>query len=207
MFSTFLTGTLIAISFSAPPGPVAMETIRRGMRGGFRSALHVQLGSIVGDCLWFMIALIGLGTLTQINWIKVALAVCGIGVLLYLGAIGIHDALKANTFDRTDLSNSTGSAFRSGMAISIANPMAVGYWLSVGGALAAAGIANTTPLQTGAFVSGFIGGTFAWAFIMALIVRWGQRILKPNIFRSINFACGAALLIFGLSLASQLLSS
>ena len=33
MFATVLTGAMIAISFSAPPGPVAMETIRRGLRG------------------------------------------------------------------------------------------------------------------------------------------------------------------------------
>ena len=58
MLATIMTGAAIAISFSAPPGPVAMETIRRGLRGGFGPALNVQLGSIIGDFLWFMIALI-----------------------------------------------------------------------------------------------------------------------------------------------------
>ncbi len=60
MLATILTGAMIAISFSAPPGPVAMETVRRGLRGGFLPALNVQLGSMIGDFMWFMIALIGL---------------------------------------------------------------------------------------------------------------------------------------------------
>ncbi len=32
MLSTAIAGAIIAISFSAPPGPVTMETIRRGLR-------------------------------------------------------------------------------------------------------------------------------------------------------------------------------
>ena len=74
MLTTVLTGAMIAISFSAPPGPVAMETIRRGLRGGFSPALNVQLGSIIGDFMWFMLALIGVGQLAQIAVIRGALA-------------------------------------------------------------------------------------------------------------------------------------
>ena len=52
MLTTVLTGAFIAISFSAPPGPVAMETIRRGVRGGFSPALpqliHAYLRGLSG---------------------------------------------------------------------------------------------------------------------------------------------------------------
>ncbi len=51
MITTLLAGAAVAISFSAPPGPVTLETVRRGLRGGFGPALNVQLGSIIGDNL------------------------------------------------------------------------------------------------------------------------------------------------------------
>jgi chemosensory pili system protein ChpE len=205
MFSTIFAGAAIAISFSAPPGPVAMETIRRGLRGGFGPALNVQLGSIIGDFMWFLIALIGLGPLAQISWVRAPLAIAGVLVLLYLGGSGIRDAVKAKIINTADGPNSAKGAFRTGMAISIANPMAIGYWLSVGGALVAAGVSGTTPAQTLAFVGGFVSGTFAWAFIMAGVIRWSKRLINPTLFRAINFACGLALVVFGFSLATQML--
>ena len=204
MLGTILTGAAIAISFSAPPGPVTMETIRRGLRGGFNPALNVQLGSVIGDFMWFLMAFMGLGPPAQIPAARIVLAIAGVVVLLYLGASGIHDAFKTSALN-LEAEPSKKGAFRSGMAISIANPMAVGYWLSVGGALVATGVAGTTPLQTASFVGGFVGGTIAWAFLMAFAIRWSQRIMRPLVFRAVNFACGAALMIFGFTLASQML--
>ncbi len=139
---------MIAISFSAPPGPVTMETIRRGLRGGFSPALNVQLGSIIGDFMWFMIALIGLGQLAQIAVIRGALAIIGVGLLLYLGYCGMRDAFKAAQLDQGGAIDTKKGAFRSGMAISIANPMAIGYWLSIGGTLVATGMAGQSGGQT-----------------------------------------------------------
>jgi threonine/homoserine/homoserine lactone efflux protein len=196
---------MIAISFSAPPGPVTMETIRRGLRGGFSPALNVQLGSIIGDFMWFMIALIGLGQLAQIAIIRGALALMGVGLLLYLGFCGMRDAFQAAQLDQGGAIDTKRGAFRSGMAISIANPMAVGYWLSIGGTLVATGVAGQSSGQTVTFVFGFVAGTFLWAFIMALAVRFGRQILSPNLFRAINFGCGAALMVFGITLAGQML--
>lgn len=203
--TTLLSGALIAISFSAPPGPVTMETIRRGLRGGFGPALRVQLGSIIGDVMWCSLALLGLAPLVQIAWVRAVLSVAGVGVLIYLGALGIRDAFKAPVARPAESSASRGGAFRSGMAISVANPMAVGYWLSVGGALVAAGVVGTTSAQTASFITGFVGGTFAWAFVMAVAVRWSKQIMTPAIFRAITFTCGAVLIFFGLTLASQML--
>ena len=69
----------------------------------------------------------------------------------------------------------------------------------------AAGVAGATPIQTVSFASGFIGGTVAWAFGMAFAIRWSKRIMSPAIFRVVNLACGGALVVFGFTLASQML--
>ncbi len=207
MLSTVITGALIAISFSAPPGPVAMETVRRGLRGGFTPALRVQLGSIIGDLMWCAIAMLGLAPLAQVPWLRLALGIAGVGLLIYLGAMGIRDSFKASTFETHETGETKGGAFRSGMAISMANPMAVGYWLSVGGALVATGVVGSTPAQTASFIAGFLGGTFLWALLMAFAVRWSKQLMTPALFRVVNFSCGAALLVFGITLASQMVSN
>ena len=207
MLITAIAGAIMAISFSAPPGPVAVETIRRGLRGGFAPALHVQLGSIVGDLAWCALALLGLAPLVQVAWVRGALSLAGVAVLVYLGLAGLRDALnkRAAAPDTTGPAPRAGSAFRSGLAISIANPMAVAYWLSVGGALVAAGVAGSSAAQSAWFMAGFLAGTVAWAFIMALAVRWGKALMTPRVFRWVTGACSAALLAFGLSLAAGII--
>jgi len=204
MLTTILAGAVIAISFSAPPGPVTMETIRRGVRGGFRPALRVQLGSIIGDLMWCLAALIGLAPLVQVDVIRLTLGVVGVLLLVYLGAMGIRDALKPTVLTVSEGGETKQGSFRAGMAISMANPLAVGYWLSVGGALVASGAVGGDPGGTVAFIVGFILGTLLWAFVMSFAVRWGRQILNPVAFRAVTFACGATLLVFGFTLASQM---
>jgi len=184
-----------------------METVRRGLGGGFRPALFVQLGSVIGDLTWCGVALLGLAPLVQVGWVRTALSVAGVALLLYLGFTGLRDAFIAQPAGPAlgAPNGSHGGAFRSGLAISMANPMAIGYWLSVGGALIAAGVAGTTPLQTGTFVGGYLAGTLAWCLIFALAVRWGKRLLSPAMFRWLTAACSGALLFFGLALAARLL--
>ena len=208
MFVTALAGALMALSLSAPPGPVTMETIRRGLRGGFSPALRVQLGSIIGDVMWCGLALLGLAPLAQIGWVRTLLAAAGVGLLFHLGVTGVRDAmtmpLVAESPAPAGDTREHRGAFRSGLAVSMANPMAVGYWLSVGGALVTAGVAGATTAQTASFLAGFIGGTLAWAVFMAWAVRWSRLILTPAIFRLVTLVCGAALLLFGLTLAVRM---
>jgi chemosensory pili system protein ChpE len=204
MLTTLLSGAAIALAFSAPPGPVALETIRRGLRSGFGPALRVQLGSIIGDLTWCLAALAGLAPLVQVAWIRMALGVIGVGVLIYLGGLGIRDAVKPPAPSTAAALEHKG-AFRSGLWISMANPMAVGYWLGVGGTLVAAGVVGESLPQTTAFVAGFVTAVFLWAFVMALAVRFGRQWMTPALFRLVTFACGLTLIVFGLSLASELL--
>lgn len=207
MLATALAGAVIAISFSAPPGPVAMETIRRGIRGGFGPALRVQLGSVIGDAMWCLIAILGLAPWVHVAWVRGALAVAGVGLLIYLGVCGIRDAFKQSSAHAVEASTSANGAFRSGMAISMANPMAVGYWLSVSASLVATGVVGASTSQTLLFIVGFLIGTLAWALIVAFAVRWSKRIMTPAIFRLVTFACGTTLLALGIVLASQMVAA
>jgi hypothetical protein len=53
-------GIVIGVAYIATPGPVNIETIRRGVMGGFRVALAIQLGALIGDLTYALVALAGL---------------------------------------------------------------------------------------------------------------------------------------------------
>ena len=61
MISLFFAAFVFGLIFNAAPGAVFAETVRRGIRGGFRPALAVQLGSLAGDTLWALLGLSGVG--------------------------------------------------------------------------------------------------------------------------------------------------
>ena len=61
MTTLFISAFVLGLVFNAAPGAVFAETIRRGVCGGYRPALAVQIGSLVGDALWAILGLVGIG--------------------------------------------------------------------------------------------------------------------------------------------------
>ncbi len=51
MTTLFFAALLLGFLFNAAPGAVFAETIKVGVRGGFKPALAVQLGSLLGDAV------------------------------------------------------------------------------------------------------------------------------------------------------------
>ena len=49
MIELFISAMALGFLFNAAPGAIFTESLRRGLKGGFKSALYVQFGSLVGD--------------------------------------------------------------------------------------------------------------------------------------------------------------
>jgi len=84
MLTIFTAAFGLGLLFNAAPGPVFAETVRRAVRDGFRSALAVQLGSIVGDAVWAILGLMGVGLLLQFESLRVPIALAGAAYLVWL---------------------------------------------------------------------------------------------------------------------------
>ena len=61
VLSLFGMAFLLGLIFNAAPGAVFAETIRRGVDGGYRPALAVQIGSLAGDAAWALLGPAGIG--------------------------------------------------------------------------------------------------------------------------------------------------
>jgi chemosensory pili system protein ChpE len=192
-----ITGFLIALAFAAPPGPVLMETIRRGMRAGFTPALLVQFGSIGGDSIWCLAALIGLAPLLQAEWLRIPWTILGVGILAAFGIRAIWDGFHESAARPAATRFEHAGAFQSGLIISLGNPMALGYWFAVAGAMITNPILQTPSIGLyGSFAAGFVLAMIIWAIFMALLAGWGRRIPGIWFFRGIHLACGIFLLCF-----------
>ncbi|MDE3088666.1 MAG: LysE family transporter [Chloroflexota bacterium] len=206
-----IPGILMGIAFAAPPGAVTAETFRRGARGGFLLALGVQLGSLVGDVTYALLALAGFAALAQSRVMQIALGAFGALFLMYLAWSSFRTA-RGQTFplptspERRREGEEVG-AFLSGMTISLANPWAIAFWLSLGGALVSLGVANASMAQVATFFASFMFGVALWSVALVVIVGYMRNLMRPAIFRIISITCGIALGAFGVAAASRVVFS
>lgn len=92
MLAIFLTALLFGFAFNVSPGAVFSETLRRGLTGGFRPALLVQLGSLIGDAVWALLGLTGLALLLGYEQVRIPLTLACAAYLAWLGVQGLRDA-------------------------------------------------------------------------------------------------------------------
>jgi chemosensory pili system protein ChpE/L-lysine exporter family protein LysE/ArgO len=170
LFAAFLLG----IVFNATPGAVFAETVRRGATGGFKAALAVQIGSLVGDAAWAVLGLMGVGLLLQVDALKWPVGLVGAAYLIWLSwdswkAASIAFSVNENQDEKAR------SGLKSGVILSLTNPQNLAYWAALGSALGALGIADPGMQDYATFFSGFMIASVTWAVFCAAAI---DRIFK-----------------------------
>lgn len=205
MTSLAVSSFILGIAFCAPPGIITAETIRRGLLRGFRPALFVQFGSLVGDTTWSLVALTGLAFLVQNNTARITLSMVGIFLLLKLA----WDALTAarTNVELQSVSVSERGDFVTGALLSLSNPFNIIFWTGMG-ATAFSGISGAPQLPHFiTFFIAFMTAAVLWCFLMAGLVAWGKQWMTKNFFRWVNLICGVALVYFAVRLGVQMVQS
>ena len=204
MLTLLATAFALGLVFNATPGPVFAETVRQGVRGGFRSALAVQLGSLVGDALWAVVGLIGVGLLLRLESLRMSIGIASVVYLSWLawnawqasrGEVAISAA-----YDEIDHHE----ALRSGVLLSLTNPQNVAYWAAMGSALSAVGVKNPTVFDNLVFFAGFMVSSTLWALLVAALVDRVFRRVGARWARWTYRACAIAFLMLALSILRQL---
>lgn len=168
MLALFASAFLLGLIFNAAPGAVFAETVRQGVRGGFRPAFAVQAGSLVGDALWAVLGLVGIGMLLQLDWLRLPIGIAGVIYLVWLAFDSWRSASRE--FAVADGGEAQSRALRAGVLLSVTNPQNVAYWAALGTALGAVGIQDPTATDYGVFFGGFMASSIVWAFFCAAVV-------------------------------------
>ena len=198
----FIAALLLGFIFSAAPGPVFAETLRQSISGGFRSALAVQFGSLVGDATWAILGLAGVGLLLQLEFLRIPLGIAGVLYLTYLA----YDSWRSASQTINLQTNATNTkALRSGALLSLTNPQNIAYWAAIGSALGSLGIPDPTITDYAIYFSGFMVASILWCFICASLVTLLIHKLKPSWTNITYKICALAFLLLAFGALRDLL--
>lgn len=124
--SLFWLACGLGLAYSAAPGAVNTEALRRGLNVGFWPSLGVQLGALVGDLGWAIVGLTGMVMVFHILAVRAMLAVAGAAFLLRLAWVSYVDARRGSL--PTGNTSSGRHHFATGMVFSVANPFGIAFW-------------------------------------------------------------------------------
>jgi chemosensory pili system protein ChpE/L-lysine exporter family protein LysE/ArgO len=204
MLALFATAFVLGLVFNAAPGVVFAETVRQGIRGGYRGALAVQVGSLVGDASWALLGLAGIGLLLQVDALRLPIGLAGAAYLAWLAWDSWRAASQEFSASPAGDTSAAPKALRAGMLLSLTNPQNVAYWAAIGSAMGAVGIAEPSSTHYAVFFAGFMVASVVWSFVCAAIVARLFRDASSGWAKLTYRLCAAAFLALALSSLREL---
>ena len=198
----FVSAFAMSLAFAVQPGVIGFESLRRGLSHGWSAALHVELGSLVGDGVWAIIALLGASVVFQNRLLTLILGLFGCALLLRFA----WDAWLASRKEVVLVGAGDGRSNHlvAGAMLSLSNPQNITFWLGMSGTVIGIGFLNPQPIHLLVFFTGFMTAQVCWCFFFATVVEIGRRrLLNQRLFRCINLACALFLATMGIRLLLQ----
>ena len=175
------------------------------MSRGFRAALLFQVGALAGDAVWAAIALSGVALMWLSPGFQLILGVCGAMLLVWMAWGALRDSLRGHA--PTAMEPSRHADLAVGLLLSLANPFAAVFWLSIGGGLLPAGALMPSLPTVAIIVAAFILATLIWSMLLATVASYGRRLVTATAFRWLNAGVGACMALFGFGLFWQTLAA
>lgn len=187
----------------ATPGPVVAALIARAATGGVRAAVPLAAGVAVGDVLWPLLALLGIGAVAGV-WAGVlaALRYVGAVILLWMGVQLVRKAeAAARRATAGQLARESGWAgFAAGLSVIAGNPKAVLFYMGVLPGFFDLASLTAADVALVCLVSALIpfAGNLLWAALFARARRW---LADPVAMKRTHVAAGLALMAVGVAIA------
>jgi threonine/homoserine/homoserine lactone efflux protein len=191
-----LSAVGFGVAYAAAPGAVNTEAIRRGAAHGPRSAFLVEVGSLIGDSLWMVLALTGVALFARHLAVQAVFGLVGGCFLLRIAWNALHDAWLGRVPVVAPARRARGD-FATGAVFGLANPVALAFWSGIGSGAVAMG---ATGLGFVLFFAGFFAGALLWCLGISLLLGVGRRWVRPGVFRLLNALCGLVMGYFGVRL-------
>ncbi|MED1467309.1 LysE family transporter [Bacillus salipaludis] len=205
MTSLIITACILGFVYSAAPGAVNTEALRRGLKRGFMPAFSVETGALLGDLLWAVVGLTGVALVFHFLAVQIILGIAGAAFLLRMAWMSFLDARKP--IDLNQSGTKEQRDFLTGIVFSIANPFGIAFWGGIGGGFAAR--ITVMPLMDKLVILfvGFAAGAFAWCVGISLLVAWSRKFIGEKLLRGIFTLSSLAMAYFALEMLWSLIHS
>jgi len=182
------------------PGPVIVALVARAVTGGVRAAVPLSFGVVVGDMLWPLAAIFGVGVLVSLYAdFLILLRLFGAALLMWMGWGLIRGASAAISEDASLARPGDLQGFLAGLGVIIGNPKAILFYLGV-----LPNFFDVTTLSGWdvALICGVSGlvpflGNLIWAGLFSVTRSF---LTSPTAVRRVNFGAGLALVFVGIAI-------
>jgi threonine/homoserine/homoserine lactone efflux protein len=197
----FIQGLLIGFTAAATLGPIALLTIQRTLKDGWRIGVTSGLGVALADGLYGLAGALGMAALTSLlveN--QVVLRVTGGLVLVYLGVKASLSKIQLTDDRETPTSRNSVGAFASIFLLTLSNPMTILFFSAVFAGVSVEGVTPSGDLtaRPGLFAAGVFAGSFIWWVILTSVVSALRSRFRLERLVWLNRISGMAIIGFGI---------
>ena len=191
---------LLGLGLSAAPGALNVETVRRGLRHGFGSALTLQLGALLGDAVWVSMAALAVAFGAHAPLAGPACMVLGGAALLWTAWHSLRPE-PAHRLQRGLASPRWGLAV--GAALALSSPLTAVFWAAVQTMLSDQLGRPATAGDLALVASAYALSVLVWAIGLSGVAAWGGQLIRPRATRLVSLASAAFLAAWGVQLLSR----
>ena len=180
MLSFLAIGFAIGVVTCIPIGVANVAVIDAAYRHDLSRAIMVGLGGAIADGIYSAMGIFGVGPFLE-NYPNVPYALYGISgaALTVYGVITLRAQPMNISTDQPAAKRSQHhlrDGFVLGLAATLLNPSAVVTWVVIVGSYAT----GIDRVQSAAWVTGIIVGSFVWFVVVAYLANHGKRLLSGN---------------------------
>ncbi len=183
------------------PGPVWVALLARSLSGGFAAAWPLAVGVTIGDLLWPLLAIFGMSwILAQFAAVMVVMKWVAVATFLVMGWLLIRHADAGISTDGRLTRPGRWAGFATGVAVVIANPKAMLFYIGVLPGFF--DLARLNRADIAAILAISIAIPLAGNLALAASVGRARRFLtSPRALSRANLAAGGLMIVVGLAIA------
>lgn len=181
------------------PGPGQAAIITRALNDGFWPAFALAFGAMVGNAIYFVVAVLGLSIIQDnVAIIGAILKIMGAGYLFYLGYEGLKDIESGKWQGKSDklTKKNIVKNFSTGLLIELSNPITIFYFIALLPVLMVLESVTTLGLVIGVILILYPGMLF-YSMIIGLAVQIKQTLSNTNFVKRINLFTSISFILLG----------